>query len=72
MSEVYSDEQLLSNIRQRAFEGLIFTVSLDKNCPIRTGLHQHLTAVLAAIDDLTSMVTAQTIQRLENEWKAQP
>jgi hypothetical protein len=57
MSEAFTDEELLSAIRQRAFEALLFTVALEDGCPIKHGLTGTFNLVLNSVDELTKMMS---------------
>ena len=46
----YSEDQLIANARDHAFQGLVFATVLRDNKPVKAVLHAHFTEILKAID----------------------
>jgi hypothetical protein len=51
-----TDEELLAQVRIRAFEGLLITVMLTDECPIKQGMTGRFNEILGAVDDLTALI----------------
>jgi hypothetical protein len=65
MSESYSDEELINNARDRAFEGLLMCVSIKDSPQLRSILMRYFQDALATIDvhsrQKASLVTPEVL-----------